>query len=234
MVYARSLTKRYGSLNALAGVDLAVPAGELLFVVGPSGAGKSTLLALIRGDLRPTGGELLVAGLALHRARSWSRTAHRRQVAMVPQDYRLLPRLTALENVVFALTATDIRLRHAAARQRAAEQLTLVGLGDRLDAFPDQLSGGQQQRLAVARALACRPTILLADEPTGNLDAVNSHKIVDLLAEVAAEGTTVIVATHDLSAIRNRSGSLLLLEQGEVVTSMVLRQSRHRVSAIAS
>lgn len=198
-ISARNLTLTLGSPAApvpiLKGIDLEVAAGETLALLGPSGSGKSSLMAVLTGLERASGGKLTVAGAdfaamgedALARAR-------RGRIGIVLQAFHLLPTMTALENV-----ATPMELAgEPDARERAAAELAAVGLGHRLDHYPQQLSGGEQQRVAIARATAPRPVLLFADEPTGNLDAATGHTIVDLLfARRAETGATLIVITHD-------------------------------------
>src|SRR5436309_14269842 len=192
------VTRAYGSRVALDDVHLELQPGELAFLVGPSGAGKTTILKLINREIRPTYGQVIVAGIAAHLLKA-SRVAElRRRVGVVFQDYKLLPRLTALENVAFALQVTDLRISDEEARDRGLDALDAVGLGDRADAFPHQLSGGQQQRVAVARAVVSQPPLLIADEPTGNLDVETAWQITDLLEDIANFGTTVLLAAHDV------------------------------------
>jgi len=188
------VTRAYGSRLALDDVHLALEPGELTFLVGPSGAGKTTLLKLINREIRPTAGEVWVDGIAAHSLKA-SRVAEvRRRVGVVFQDYKLLPRLTAMENVALALQVTDLRVSDGEASDRALDALEAVGLGDRGGAFPHQLSGGQQQRVAVARAVVAQPPLLIADEPTGNLDLDTSWEMMDLFADIATFGTAVLLS----------------------------------------
>ena len=198
-------------------VSLEVMPGELVFVTGPSGAGKSTLLAIVHGDLKVSAGEVNVAGRNLHRRRWLSLPRVRREVGMVYQDLRLLMRLTALENIVFAVRATDLRLHPDEATRRSLGRLEAVGLADKRDSYPSQLSGGEQQRLAIARALAVRPRVLLADEPTKNLDSRNVAQVISLLSRIARTGTTVLVATHDQAFIRRKAAQTVQLDKGCLV-----------------
>ena len=168
----------------------------MAFVIGPSGAGKTTLLRMVHGQLRPQQGEVWVDGRPLHR-RWWRGVSRvRRQTGFVFQDYRLLPRLTAFENIVFALQVADPTVPFGLVRRRAAEMLELVGLGRRGKAYPQQLSGGERQRVAVARALAPQPALLLVDEPTSALDEKRAEVVLRLLVEAAAHGAVVIVTSH--------------------------------------
>jgi cell division transport system ATP-binding protein len=194
-IHISDLTAAYGGPPVLEGFDLDVRSGEFVYVVGPSGAGKSTLLKLVHGTLRPEKGSIVVDGLAVHRLRRWQTEKVRRQVGHVFQTYELLPYLTALENVLLPLQLTHPRIRNA--RDYAVDALELVGLGDRLKRRPDGLSVGEQQRVAVARAIAAQPRILLADEPTGNLDSQSTAEIVELFRQLNSMGSTVLMATHD-------------------------------------
>jgi len=217
IVEFRAVSKVYGSRRALDDVHLALAPGELAFLVGPSGAGKTTLLKLINREIRPTKGEVIVAGIAAHQLKA-SRVAElRRRVGVVFQDYKLLPRLTALENVAFGLQVGDLRIADKEALDRSLDALEAVGLGDRGDAFPHQLSGGQQQRVAVARAVVAQPALLIADEPTGNLDLETAWEIMDLFEDIAAWGTAVLVATHNVEIVTRLQRRVLTLVHGRLV-----------------
>jgi putative ABC transport system ATP-binding protein len=213
----RSLTKTFRSggrdLNVLRGVDLAVGAGESVAVLGPSGSGKSTLLALIAGLDRPTAGEVLLDGEPVHRlSEDELALLRRRRIGFVFQSFQLLPNMTALENVLLPLEL----LSAPDARSEAKELLARVGLADREDHYPAQLSGGEQQRVALARAFAPRPAVLLADEPTGNLDLDTGRQVLALIAELmASAGTTLVLVTHDPAAAA-LAGRRLLLEDGHL------------------
>ena len=211
------MTRVYGSRHAVEDVHFDLQPGELTFLVGPSGAGKTTLLKLINREIRPSSGEVWVAGIATHLLRA-SRVADlRRRVGVVFQDYKLLPRLTALENVAFGLQVGDLRVSNDEARDRSLDALEAVGLGDRAGAFPHQLSGGQQQRVAVARAVVAQPPLLIADEPTGNLDRENALEIMDLFEDIAAWGTAVLVATHNVEIVTRLQRRVLTLVHGRLV-----------------
>jgi len=217
IVEFRAVSKVYESRRALDDVHLALAPGELAFLVGPSGAGKTTLLKLINREIRPTKGEVIVAGIAAHQLKA-SRVAElRRRVGVVFQDYKLLPRLTALENVAFGLQVGDLRIADKEALDRSLDALEAVGLGDRGDAFPHQLSGGQQQRVAVARAVVAQPALLIADEPTGNLDLETAWEIMDLFEDIAAWGTAVLVATHNVEIVTRLQRRVLTLVHGRLV-----------------
>jgi cell division transport system ATP-binding protein len=212
-----SVSRTYGSRPAVDHVDVTLRPGTLTFLVGPSGAGKTTLLKLINREIRPTAGEVWVDGIAAHRLKP-SRVAElRRRVGVVFQDYKLLPRLTALENVAFGLQVVDLRVSDEEARERALDALDAVGLGNRGDAFPNELSGGQQQRVAIARAVVAQPPVLIADEPTGNLDQDTALEIMDLFEDIAAWGTAVLVATHNIEIVTRLQRRVVTLVDGRLV-----------------
>ena len=217
IVEFNGVTRAYGSRLALDDVDFSLEPGELAFLVGPSGAGKTTLLKLINRELRPTQGEVWIDGIAAHELKA-SRVAElRRRVGVVFQDYKLLPRLTARENVALALQVGDLRVSDHEAKERALDALDAVGLGDRGDSMPHELSGGQQQRVAVARAVIRKPPLLIADEPTGNLDMETAWGITDLLEDIAAFGITVLVATHNIEIVTRLQRRVLTLVNGRLV-----------------
>jgi len=211
------VSRSYGSLQALSDVDVGLHPGELTFLVGPSGAGKTTLLKLINREIRPSKGAVWVAGMAAHRLKASHVAQLRRRVGVVFQDYKLLPRLTAQENVAFALQAADLRVSGEEASERSLDALEAVGLGDRGSAFPSQLSGGQQQRVAIARAVVSQPLVLIADEPTGNLDQDTALEIMDLFEDIAAWGTAVLVATHNIEIVTRLKRRVVTLVDGRLV-----------------
>jgi putative ABC transport system ATP-binding protein len=201
--------------QALRGIDLDVERGELLAIVGPSGSGKSTILNLLTGIDRPTAGRVTVAGHRLDDMTEEELAAWRgRNVGIVFQFFQLLPMLTALENAMLPLEFA--RAGTTAQRvARATANLELVGLGDRLDHLPMELSGGEQQRVAIARAMACTPRLLVADEPTGNLDTATASQMIDLLTALNRDGTTVVYVTHD-PAIAARAHRFVSIRDGLV------------------
>lgn len=201
-----------GKVTALSDVSLSIPAGDFVFLVGPTGAGKSTLLKLLYADVRATEGSLTVAGREITQIATKDIPALRRQMGIVLQDYGLLPQRTVWENVLFACEVLGLPRKDA--RQRVKERLEQVGMLHRCDAFPAQLSGGEQQRVAIARALVGKPPLLIADEPTGNLDPETSAGIMDALLAVSAEGTTVVVATHDKNAVDRLRRRVIAIEKG--------------------
>jgi len=211
------VTRAYGSRLALDSVDLELEPGKLTFLVGPSGAGKTTLRKLINRETRPTRGQVWVDGIPAHSIKASQVANLRRRVGVVFQDYKLLPRLTAVENVAFGLQVGDLRISDAEAKDRALDALEAVGLGNRGGSFPEQLSGGQQQRVAVARAMVTQPRVLIADEPTGNLDLETAWQVMDLLENIAAFGTTVLVATHNVEIVTRLQRRILTLVEGRLV-----------------
>ncbi len=216
MIRLYNVDKTYsGGHHALAGVTLTVHPRQFCFVTGSSGAGKSTLLKLIIREIRPSAGQILVNGRNLESLTSRQMPSFRRRVGVVFQDFRLIPSRTIYENVALVLTIQGVPAKER--KRRAFEALRWVGLQGRMSSFPEQLSGGEQQRVAIARALINRPVILLADEPTGNLDPDLAREILTLFKEVNASGTTVLVATHDKHLITEFGGRVILLDKGRVV-----------------
>ncbi len=202
-------------VSAVAGVDLEVGRGEAVALVGPSGSGKSTLLNLLGGLDRPTSGEIWVDGQNIARAPAHALVEHRRyRVGFVFQSFNLLPQRTALENVEVPMMLAGVG--RAERRERARQLLEKVGLGGRTDHKPSQLSGGEQQRVAVARALANNPSILLADEPTGNLDSATGAGVMRLLRELNEQGLTLILVTHD-PTVASYAGRIVRLRDGRIV-----------------
>jgi ABC-type ATPase involved in cell division/cell division protein FtsX len=210
------LKKAFGKRTVIENVDLAVAPGELVEITGPSGAGKTTMLRVLHGQLRPSAGEVWVEGRALHKW--WRRDLDRvrREVAFIFQEQRLLARLTALENVVLGLMVNDPYVPQAVIRRRAVAALEALGVAHRRSAYPHQLSAGERQRVAVARALASRPRVVLADEPFTAIDKDNARVVARMLEEAAANGTAVVVATH---AASGRATRVVSLPGGKVVDS---------------
>ena len=216
MIEARHLSKLYSrGLYALQDLSLTVDKGEFVFLTGPSGAGKSTFLRLLLIQDRPSDGELLVNGYNLGKLSRREVQEYRRGVGFIFQDFKLISNRTVLENIAFVPEV--LGLSGAQQRRRAFQVLKWVGLQHRMNAFPRDLSGGEQQRVSIARALVNDPLLLLADEPTGNLDPDLSLEIMNLLREINAGGTTVLVATHDRELIRLVGRRTVTLDQGRIV-----------------
>jgi cell division transport system ATP-binding protein len=219
LVELTGVSRRFGRLTALDNVSFSVKPGELVFLVGPSEAGKSTLLRLIHGDLRPSAGTVRVRRTVVRRRSARRRMRKlRRQVGAVFQEMRLLPDMNAHENVVFALQIADLWAPRREARERASAGLDMVGLAGRARFFPRQLSGGAQRRLAIARALVRQPTILVADEPTANLDRANAETVLGLLEALAHQGTAVVVASPQLPPDGPRGHRVVEIQGGKLVS----------------
>jgi cell division transport system ATP-binding protein len=213
MVQLREVTKTYSNgSRGLFGVSLEVKRGDFLFVTGPSGAGKSTLLKLLYGAERPTSGEVIVDQLNVGQLRGDRLSLLRRRIGVVFQDYKLIPTRTVSENIAFVLWAQGFTRKEI--ERRLLPTLKLVGLQHKADCFPDELSGGEQQRVSLARALVGTPPVLLADEPTGNLDPDNSRQVLKILQKLNAAGATVIVTTHDERLVQMSNQPVLQLQDG--------------------
>ena len=217
MIRFDHVTKLYASQTrpALDDVSVEIEKGEFVFLVGASGSGKSTFLKLCLKEERPTSGQIHVAGKDLGHLSRWKVPALRRQVGTVFQDFRLLPNKTVFQNVAFALEV--IGRPSSQVKKVVPEVLDLVGLEGKYDRMPDELSGGEQQRVAVARAFVNRPMILIADEPTGNLDPSTSVGIMKLLDRINRTGTTVVMATHDAAIVDQMRKRVIELEGGRLV-----------------
>ncbi|HEX9711674.1 MAG TPA: cell division ATP-binding protein FtsE [Actinomycetota bacterium] len=216
MIRTVNLTKVYkGNVVALRDVSIDIQKGEFVFLVGPSGSGKSTFIELLIREEQPSSGEIYVAGKNINKLASWKIPTLRRNVGTVFQDFKLLSTKTVFENVAFALDV--IGRPKSLIRKQVPEVLELVGLENKADRFPDELSGGEQQRVSIARAFVNRPQILIADEPTGNLDPTTSVDIMKLLDRINRTGTTVIMATHDHAIVDAMRRRVVELDKGIVV-----------------
>ena len=216
MIEAYHLSKMYGrGVYALRELSLTIEKGEFVFLTGPSGAGKSTFLRLMLRQEAPSEGQLMVQGRNLADLSPREVQGYRRSMGFVFQDFKLIPRKTVFENVAFVLRV--LGAPEPQQRRKAFQALKWVGLQHRMSAYPLELSGGEQQRIAIARALVNDPMLVLADEPTGNLDPDLSLEIMNLFREVNARGTTVVVATHDRELIRQVGRRALTLDQGTIV-----------------
>ena len=216
MIETSHLSKLYKrGVYALRDLSLTIDKGEFIFLTGPSGAGKSTFLRLLLREELPSEGDLKVLGRDLRALRPAQVQAFRRGVGFVFQDFRLIPRFSVFQNVAFVMRVLGLPL--ATQQRKTFQVLKWVGLQHRMNSFPEELSGGEQQRVAIARALVNDPQLVLADEPTGNLDPDLSLEIMNLFREVNARGTTVVVATHDRELIRRVGRRSITLEAGRVV-----------------
>ena len=217
MIELREVTKEYSKgVAALNGINLKIEQGEFVFIVGDSGSGKSTLIKLIMKELEPTSGTIIVNGNNLSRMKHRKVAMYRRNIGVVFQDFRLLKDRNVYENVAFAQRV--IERPNRVIKKRVPEILTLVGLAEKYKSFPRELSGGEQQRVALARALVNRPNILLADEPTGNLDPKNSLEIMKLLEEINERGTTVLVVTHNREIVNSFRKRVITMRKGVIVS----------------
>ncbi len=216
MVEFRNVMKRYpNGTVALRDINLKIRKGEFVFVIGPSGSGKSTLIKLIMKEEDPTEGEVIVNGYNISTLPRNKIPYLRRSLGIVFQDFRLLQHKTVYENVAFAMQIVEATPKEI--RRQVPMALALVGLSKKADVYPDQLSGGEQQRVALARALVNNPSLLIADEPTGNLDPEISLEIMKLLSEINQRGTTVIVATHEKSIVDAMKKRVVALDRGQIV-----------------
>jgi len=216
MIRLLNVSKIYpNGVRALKDVSLTIKKGEFVFLVGPSGAGKSTLIRLLFKEEQPTYGQILIAGRNIARLKKSQIPVLRRNIGVVFQDFRLLEDRTAYENVSFAMEVLEYSRKEI--QQRVPHVLGLVGLKDRMHCYPYQLSGGEQQRVAIARAIVNRPFILVADEPTGNLDPDTSREILKLLVDINRGGTTVIMATHEWDLVNRTNHRVIALDKGELV-----------------
>ena len=215
MISLRKVTKAFpNGVTALQDVELEIGKGEFVFLVGPSGAGKTTLLRLLFREEVPTSGSVIVNGHDVGRMRPRQTPYLRRQIGVVFQDFRLLPQRNVVENIAFALRVVEVHPREI--KRRVAQVLDLVGLSDRGLALPAQLSGGEQQRVALARAMVSRPVMLLADEPTGNLDPQNAQDMMRIMLEINRLGTTVVMATHAAHLVDRARQRVVAMEGGMI------------------
>ncbi|ACA46651.1 cell division ATP-binding protein FtsE [Clostridium botulinum] len=216
MIEFRNISKIYnGNKYALSDINLDIEKGEFVFLVGPSGAGKSTFIKLLLREIEPTSGKLIVNGTDVTGLSRKQIPHYRRKIGVVFQDFRLIPSLNVYENVAFAMRA--IESSHKEIRKKVPMVLSLVGLSNKYKAFPHQLSGGEQQRISLARAIVNNPSILIADEPTGNLDPETSLGIMDILNDINHAGTTIVMATHAKDIVDKMRKRVIAIEKGTVV-----------------
>jgi len=215
MIQLFHVFKSFGKIHALIDITFEIKKGDFAFVTGPSGAGKTTLLRLIYRDIRPDKGQILVNGINLLTIRESKIPYLRRSIGIVFQDFKLLKQRTVYENIAFTLRVTGTAKRDI--KRKAWEALKLVGLTKKQDSLPSKLSGGEQQRVVMARAIVNKPSLILADEPTGNLDMDISMEIIDILKQINLNGTTVVIATHDRELIKKYPTKIISLESGRIV-----------------
>lgn len=219
MIRLQHVSKSYSAGRvALKDINLHIAPGEFAFLVGPSGAGKSTLMRLLYREEMPTSGSVFIGGVNLNRLSPRQIPLLRRRLGIVFQDYKLLTRQTVFENVAYILRALGVDEKEV--RKRVASALNVVNLEGKSDAMPEELSGGEQQRVGIARAIVNGPPVLLADEPTGNLDPATSLEIVQLLSRISERGTTVLISTHDTTIVNAMRRRVISLKAGEVISDV--------------
>ena len=225
MIRFRNVSKVYpNGTEALKDVSLDIDKGEFVFIVGPSGAGKSTFLKLITREEKSSSGLVEVNGRNLNKLRRRRIPEHRRGIGMVFQDFKLIPNMTVYDNVAFALRVTDVATRDI--KRRVPYVLGLVGLTEKVKCMPEELSGGEQQRVALARALVNNPALIIADEPTGNVDPEMSLEIVELLAEINNCGTTVLMVTHEHDLVSKFHKRVMTIDKGEVISDTAEKKEK--------
>lgn len=224
MVELKNVSVTYSNgVDALNNVSLKINGGDFAFVVGSSGAGKSTLIKLILKEVNPTSGEVMVNGFNLNKIKRSKVPKLRRTIGVVFQDFRLIPTMTVYDNVAFVLRVIDAPKKYI--RSRVPYVISLVGLKDKVKCYPSELSGGEQQRVALARALVNDPALIIADEPTGNIDPELSYQIIQLLKDINNCGTTVMMVTHEQDLVERFGGRTIVINSGEVVFDKVLEGS---------
>lgn len=220
MILLENVSKSYkNGVNALKNISLSINEGEFVYIIGPTGSGKSTLIKLLDGEEIPDEGNVIVADTNVGKLKHKHVPLYRRNLGIVFQDYRLLPTLTVFENIAFAMEC--IGEDKLTIRRRVREVLELVSLEDKAKSFPGELSGGQQQRVTIGRAIANHPKVLIADEPTGNLDPEMSKEIMELLEKInEKENTTIVMVTHDSTIVNNNKKRTIALEEGYIVADI--------------
>jgi len=217
MINLHGVSKKYGRESiALHNISVSIGAGEFVSVVGQSGTGKTTLVKLLIAEERPTNGKISIGGWDITKIRQSEIPLLRRQIGVIFQDFKLLPNKTTTENVAFALEVAGERTKRI--REIVPRVLDIVGLNSKSRNFPHQLSGGEQQRVAIARSLVHRPKILVADEPTGNLDAINTHEIIEILKKINSFGTTVVLVTHNREIVNHLNRRVISLSEGTIMS----------------
>jgi cell division transport system ATP-binding protein len=230
LIRLQNVYKEYAGHAALANINLHIGLGEFAFLVGPSGAGKSTLMRLLYREETPTRGSVMIGGVNLTKLSPRQVPLLRRRLGIVFQDYKLLPKQTVEGNVAYILRALGVD--EPDVKRRVQSALCVVNLEHKADAFPDELSGGEQQRVGIARAIVNGPPVLLADEPTGNLDPVASLEIVQLLERISQRGTTVLISTHDHLIVNELRRRVISLRDGQIVSDV--NSGMYDVEAVAT
>jgi cell division transport system ATP-binding protein len=215
MIHFQNVTKRYGANEALSDVSVTIPDGDFVFLIGPSGAGKTTMLRLLICDVLPTSGKILIGDIDIVKLPRGKVHALRRSVGMIFQDFKILQDRTVFENVAIALEILGKNPKQI--QKEVEEALSLVGLKEKGNQFPAQLSAGELQRTSIARAVVMGPKILLADEPTGNLDPDNAEKVIDILNEIQKLGTTIIMATHNVELVNKYKKRTITVTGGKIM-----------------
>lgn len=215
MIEFKHVTKKYKSNVALENVNVKINKGDFVFLVGPSGAGKSTFIKLILKEIEATAGTIIVRGKDVTKMSARQIPKHRRGIGMVFQDFRLLPKKTVYENVAFAMEVVHQPRR--VINKNVPQVLSMMGIADKAKKYPDELSAGEQQRVAIARAVINRPRLLIADEPTGNLDPDTAWEIMQLLDEINARGTTILMVTHAKDIVDKMGKRVIAIENGRIV-----------------
>ncbi|OGM01589.1 cell division ATP-binding protein FtsE [Candidatus Uhrbacteria bacterium RIFOXYC2_FULL_47_19] len=219
MIRLKNVSKIYpGNIVGLQNVNLHIRPGEFVSIVGQSGTGKTTLVKLLISEERPSSGQIVIGGWDISLVRSSEVPLLRRQIGVVFQDFKLLPKKTVYENVAFALEVAGVRSSRI--RAIVPQALKIVGLTDKVDRYPRQISGGEQQRVVIARSLVHRPKIIVADEPTGNLDSINTWEIIDLLRRINGFGTTVVLVTHNREVVNSLQRRVITIDRGLVVSDV--------------
>ncbi|SUY45868.1 cell division ATP-binding protein FtsE [Clostridium putrefaciens] len=215
MIEFKNVSKTYSNnVKALINVDICIDKGEFVFLVGPSGSGKSTFIKMLIKEIEPTKGSIIINGMNLSEVKRKEVPNYRRQIGMVFQDFRLIQNLNVYENVAFAMRVVEASEKEI--RRRVPTVLALVGLSDKYKMFPTELSGGEQQRVSLARAMVNNPSVLIADEPTGNLDPETAMEIMNILEDINKSGTTILMATHAKEIVNNMKKRVIAIEKGSI------------------
>lgn len=231
MITFEHVTKRYSSNVGVDDVSIHIDKGDFVFLVGPSGAGKSTFIKLIMKEIEPDEGSIKVMGKEIVGLSARKLPEHRRNIGMIFQDFRLLPNKTVYENVAFAMEIVHKSPRQI--RKQVPRALSLMGISSKADMFPDELSAGEQQRVAIARAIINKPSMLIADEPTGNLDPATAWEIMTLLEEINKRGTTIVMVTHAKDIVDRMKKRVVAIEAGKIVRDTVGEYSYNSEKAVA-